>query len=322
MKRKDVYVMTNVATPTNHYSNPPKPTPYSSGHPTQRATYPPTAGATPTPYGTPNQMIQNVPAGAQVYQGQPTATYSPASPSTAHPSTTSTVQASTPTIPTQGYPNQGQGVYSNPTPPVSNQGQGAEEMTDRDREFEKEDKKLYHKRTRIIKYATNKAYFEVFNFGFKYGRVAIKMSNYKPQYSEVLISLDFGNYFELKDLIMSGMIYQKQADGYGNLHSYNKGTGSKYSKDGTVRARQFAIQPAKDPNKYMVTFIAKEGVGKEDPRNKLIQFAGKPDTQVIYPMTRAMLIEFFNTVDFHIQAYINACYQYQFTQLPQFTKES
>ena len=134
--------MTNVATPTNHYSNPPKPTPYSSGHPTQRATYPPTAGATPTPYGTPNQMIQNVPAGAQVYQGQPTATYSPASPSTAHPSTTSTVQASTPTIPTQGYPNQGQGVYSNPTPPVSNQGQGAEEMTDREDEEEKEEKKI------------------------------------------------------------------------------------------------------------------------------------------------------------------------------------
>ena len=61
--------------------------------------------------------------------------------------------------------------------------------------------------------------------------------------------------------------------------------------------------------------------GKQDQKG-LIQFVGKPNTTVIYPMTRAMLVEFFDTVDLHLQGYLSACYHYQFQNIPSFTKES
>ena len=319
-----------------------QPTPQSQtyGASTPQPTYP----AAPQPM--PGQPIH---AQAQAYQAVQTVT--PQAPvSTPNSTQMTSVQAPTALAQTQAYDARNGNPYTashqnatTPTPPHvqgSYQGQGqsqgqsqgqhqgqpqggntGQELTDRDREFEKEDKKLYHKRTRIVKFATNKTYFEVFNFGFKHGRVAIKMSNYKPQYSEILISLKLGEYFELKDLIMTGAIHQQQPDKYNNLHFYNKGTASKYSKDGSVSARQLGVQRANDPSKYVVTFVAKEGPGKQDQKG-LIQFVGKPNTTVIYPMTRAMLVELFNTVDLHLQGYLNACYQYQFQNIPNFTKES
>lgn len=350
--------MTNI--PNNPvYPQRPNPTPYNPGQnvPTtpgfsngaaapfgtnQPMAHPQTYSA-PTP-PTP-QVVQTQPTtaqtvGAQAYQAvQASMPQTPATQATTSQTPTATVQAPMAPTAVQGYnpqapshqgtayptqtqtpvpAQQGQGQPSQGQPQESATGQG---LTDRDREFEKEDKKLYHKRARIVKFATNKTYFEVFNFGFKHGRIAIKMSNYKPQYSEILISLKLGEYFELKDLIMSGAIHHRQPDKYSNLHFYNKGTASKYSKDGSVSARQLGIQRANDPSKYVVTFVAKEGPGKQDQKG-LIQFVGKPNTTVIYPMTRAMLVEFFDTVDLHLQGYLSACYHYQFQNIPSFTKES
>lgn len=294
------------------------PTPQTYVAPNAHGMVPPVPQAAPQTYATP--------AGSQPTQGTPMVQShlaSQLSTTTAHSTmsqaNTQSGMTSVATPSAQGrvqVAQQGQTYSTSPQPTKENS-----ELTDRDREFEKEDKKLYHKRTRIVKFATNKTYFEVFNFGFKHGRIAIKMSNYKPQYSEILISLKFGEYFELKDLIMSGAIHHRQPDKYGNLHFYNKGTASKYSKDGSVSARQLGIQRANDPSKYVVTFIAKEGPGKQDQKG-LIQFIGKPNTTVIYPMTRAMLVELFDTVDIHLQGYLNACYQYQFQSFPNFTKES
>ena len=343
---RKLYKMTNIPNNYSQYSNSqmPKPTPYQGGQtpvapqPMPQASMPttqPQPQAYRAPQPIPTAQPQQAHMQSQSYQAaQSTPTQARPTQSTGYQAPATAVPSSAASAQVQGYNQQvskgQQQPYPTQQPQMSAsvqmaQGHGAgqdqdHEPTERDQEFEKEDKKLYHKRTRIVKFATNKTYFEVFNFGFKHGRIAIKMSNYKPQYSEILISLKIGEYLELKDLIMSGAIHHCQPDNYKNLHAYNKGTGSRYSKDGTVLARQFAVQAANDPSKYVVTFIGKEGPGKEDHK-KLIQFTGKPNTTVIYPMTRAMLVELFNTVDMHLQGYINACYNYQFNQLPYFTKE-
>lgn len=186
-------------------------------------------------------------------------------------------------------------------------------------DYEKEETKLYHKRSKIVKFATNTTFFEVLNYNFKRGKVVINMQSYKNNKHSIKISLSFGEFLYLKNLVTSGLIFQRQQDNYGNLFKFQKGTGAKYN-NGSVIARQFSVQLSKNPDRYPLVFFAQEGPGRQNDKG-LIQFSGAPTKSVNFPMTHEMLIEFFDLVTLHLEGYMAACYQYQLTSNPFFTKE-
>lgn len=186
-------------------------------------------------------------------------------------------------------------------------------------EYEKDEKKLYHERSKIVKFATNTTFFEVLNYNFKRGTIVINMQSYKNNKQSIKISLKFSEFLYLKHLITTGQIFQNQPDGYGNLFKFQKGTGAKYS-NGNVTARQLSFQNSKNPERYPIVFFAQEGQGKQDSKG-LIQFNGKPEKSINFPMTHEMLIEFFEVVTLHLNGYMSACYQYQLANNDFFTKE-
>lgn len=218
--------------------------------------------------------------------------------------------------PTMSQPNFGNAPQFNQAPANQTNNNNVAQ----NQEYEKDEKQLYHKRSKIVKFATNTTFFEVLNYNFKRGTIVINMQSYKNNKHSIKISLKFSEFLYLKHLIMTGQIFQNQPDNFGNLYKFQKGTGAKYS-NGNVTARQLSFQNSKNPARYPIVFFAQEGQGKQDPKSGLIQFNGKPEKSVNFPMTQEMLIEFFEVVTLHLNGYMSACYQYQLANNDFFTKE-
>ena len=207
---------------------------------------------------------------------------------------------------------------NNSAPTFNNGEQWNNESVERNEEFEKDEKLLYHERNKIIKFATNSTFFEVLSYNFKRGTIVINMQNYKQNTGAVKISLKFSEFLYLEHLITTGQIFQMNPDQYGNLYKFQKGTGAKYN-NGNVVARHLSFQKSQNPDRYPIVFVATEGPGKQDNRG-LIQFAGAPTTRVIFPMTSEMLVEFFGMIKLHLNGYMAACYQHKLTNNHFFTK--
>ena len=198
------------------------------------------------------------------------------------------------------FQNNGKGYQNNSFNNGNNQNQGTNS-------FEKDEDKPYHERNKIVKIGGKGLFFEVYDYSFKYGKVAFQFTKYGNGQAtkNYKIQLEFHEFERLARMIETQAIFNMEIDNYGNFHAFNKGIHAKYN-NGVCRAKTLGIQPAQKGGNVLA-FVYQEGPGQSS-NGKLINHVGKADTFIAVPLTAKGLDQFIFDTRKHIQGYITAGY--------------